>query len=62
MPSADDLANFNRLRNNQVQVAIPPPPPLPQDLLDRFPSLVQWQEEFNFWVESKLGGVITGSV
>jgi hypothetical protein len=28
---------------------VPPLPVLPQEVLDRFPSLVEWQSEFKSW-------------
>lgn len=62
MPSADDLANFQRLRNNQNQAAIPAPPPLPPDLLERFPSMAVWFQQFEQYMVEQVGGVIQGPV
>jgi hypothetical protein len=59
MPSDADLKNFQRLRNDQSQAAMPLPPVLPQDLKDRFPSMIEWEAEFQYWAEQQLGAKIT---
>jgi hypothetical protein len=60
MPSTADLDSFNRMRNDQQQPAMPAPPPLPQDIKDRFPSMVVWEQQFQYWAVTQLGAKIIG--
>jgi hypothetical protein len=41
---------------------MPTPPALPQDLKDRFPSMVAWEQAFMYWAETQLGAKIVGQV
>lgn len=60
MPSADELARFDRLRNVPSNTVVPPPPRLPDDIKQRFPSMAQWEEEFLYWAQMQLGIVTQG--
>ena len=62
MPSAEDLESFKRLKNDTTQTSMPTPPALPQDLKDRFPSMVAWEQAFMYWAETQLGAKIVGQV
>jgi hypothetical protein len=61
VPSADDLANFARLRNQPTNSVIPPFPSLPDDLKKRFPSMQQWEEEVKAWAQTQLGIATQGT-
>jgi hypothetical protein len=42
-----------------IDLQLPPnPPPFPDDILQRFPSLKDWQDKFNLWYEN-LGQSLT---
>jgi hypothetical protein len=44
--------------SGQVPKAVPPPPKLPDDVKQRFASLVKWEEDFRKWAVDNLGVVI----
>ena len=62
MPSADDLANFQRLRTTGADInaqLTPKFPPLPDEVKARFPSLKAWEERVKEW-ETKTTIAIRG--
>jgi hypothetical protein len=62
MPSQDDLDNFKRLQDSQGQTAMPPFPQLPEDVMVRFPSMREWNDEVQRWASESLGIKIQGGV
>ena len=58
MPSADDLANFVRLQGgvsfDSSLKLVSQLPPLPPEITQRYPSMVQWEKSLKEWHKSLL--------
>jgi hypothetical protein len=61
----EDLASFNRFRTQgavDTDSIVPKLPPLPQDVLVRFPSLKAWHEAVNDEWRTKMTIALRGGV
>ncbi len=54
MPSAQDLVNLNRIKSGNQNAVVPLPPPLPDDVKKRFPTLAQWEKDFADYMQKKV--------
>lgn len=61
MPSAADLASFNRKKvaDSSGQL-VPKPPELPAAVKERFPELVEWERRFHEYMQKQVGMSING--
>lgn len=62
MASQEDLDSLARVTRDAAVRVVKPPPPLPEQVLKRFPELREWQESFKKYLVEDLGLLIKGGV